>query len=577
MSSNLHGKVVKSRSMQKQMWLEYPSSISDIVEKNKSFDACSIRVMYTGKNRNRTSISKDAAEAALPTLYNCPIVCNYDVVEDKIGGHDVEFINTKHGMKMVNLTDAVGVIPYGAEYRWETVTEENGQEHEYLVVDGLLWKRSSVYDKLKRDGISGQSMEITVNSGKSVDGVYEIYSFDFTAFCILGEDVEPCFESADIETFSLGVYKTRFEHMMDELKAEYSIAAGAKDGGTEFSLKGGEGKVNLKDMLAKFGLTEEDITFETDGMTEEELEAKFSEIRDRKFADGDNQSESGENETPAGETPAAETPADESGTESTGADAPAQNDDQSGDDQSGDDSEDDETDPNTDEEDDASGGNAKRNSNFSVMAGQVAEELRRSLASQTYHDDYWDEECRRYWYIDHDAEAGRVYAQDWQDDVVCAFGYVMNGDHAVIDFASYKRQKVQFVDFDDGEPMTAMFNYANDAMMEVFNKKLEKATAGMAELQKFHDETVAAQRKAKLEEVFASFADMNGNESFEELRSNCDDLSVEEITEKCYAIRGRSVKVNFSMNTPQAVRLPVERKLPEKNDPYNGVFARYGF
>lgn len=561
--------------MQKQMWLEYPSSISDIVEQNKSFDACSIRVMYTGKNRNRTSISKDAVEAALPTLYNCPIVCNYDVVEDTIGGHDVEFINTKHGMKMVNLTDAIGVIPYGAEYRWETVTEDNGQVHEYLVVDGLLWKRSSVYDKLKRDGISGQSMEITVNSGKSVDGIYEIYSFDFTAFCILGEDVEPCFESADIETFSLGVYKTRFEHMMEELKAEYSIAAGAKDGGTEFSLKGGEGKVNLKDMLAKFGLSEEDITFETEGMTEEELEAKFAEIQAQKatFA--------GDGDTPA--DPAAdETNGNESGTENTGADAPAQDDDQSGDDQSGDDesgdgSEDDDTDPNTDEEDDASGGNAKKRSNFSVMAGQVAEELRRGLASQTYHDDYWDEECRRYWYIDHDAEAGRVYAQDWQDDVVCAFGYVMNGDHAVIDFASYKRQKVQFVDFDEGETTLAMFSDGREAMNEVFSRKLEKATAEMAELRKFHDDTVAAQRKAKLDEVFASFADMNGNESFDELRSNCDDLSVEEITEKCYAIRGRSVKVNFSMNTPQAVRLPVERKLPEKNDPYNGVFARYGF
>lgn len=547
--------------MQKQMWLEYPSSISDIVEKNKSFDACSIRVMYTGKNRNRTSISKDAAEAALPTLYNCPIVCNYDVVEDKIGGHDVEFINTKHGMKMVNLTDAVGVIPYGAEYRWETVTEDNGQEHEYLVVDGLLWKRSSVYDKLKRDGISGQSMEITVNSGKSVDGVYEIYSFDFTAFCILGEDVEPCFESADIETFSLGVYKTRFEHMMDELKAEYSISADTEDGGTEFSLKGGEGKVNLKDMLAKFGLTEEDITFETDGMTEKELEAKFSEIRDRKFADGDNQPESGENATPVGETSG-----DDSGdSQEESGDAPQED---VGDEEP--------YDPNTDEEDDASG-EPKKNNSYALMAGQLSEELCRALSAETYHDDRWDEDWRRYWYIDHDPEAQMVYAEDAKDCVICGFNYSMNGDNVVVDFASYKRQKVQFVDFDEGEPMTAMFNYANDAMMEVFNKKLEKATAGMAELQKFHDETVAAQRKAKLEEVFASFADMNGNESFEELRSNCDDLSVEEITEKCYAIRGRSVKVNFSMNTPQAVRLPVERKLPEKNDPYNGVFARYGF
>jgi hypothetical protein len=177
--------------MQKKMWLDFPNSVSDIVARNKSFDACTIHVMYTGKNRNRTSISHEAVEKAIPTLYNCPIVCNYNVEEDTIGGHDVEFVKTKDGMKMVNLTDAVGVIPEGAQYRWESY-EDNSGVHDYLVVDGLLWKRSSAYDKLKRNEISGQSMEITINDGQSVDGYFEIYDFDFTAFCILGEDIEPC-------------------------------------------------------------------------------------------------------------------------------------------------------------------------------------------------------------------------------------------------------------------------------------------------------------------------------------------------------------------------------------------------
>ena len=570
--------------MQKKMWLDYPSSINDIVERNKSFDACTIRVMYTGKNRNRTSISKEAVEKAIPTLYNCPIVCNYDVEEDKIGGHDVEFVKTKNGLKMVNLTDAVGVIPEGAEYRWETV-DDNGTEHEYLVVDGILWKRSSAYEKLKKDGISGQSMEITVNSGKSVDGVFEIYSFDFTAFCILGEDVEPCFESADIETFSLEVYKTRFEHMMEDLKMEYSMAANTtEESGKEFSSKGGEGKVNLTELMAKYNLVEADITFDTDGMSAEELEAKFAEIQSKKatFA-----GEEGEPEGGAAEAGAAEGGASSEGASLEG-DGPTGElgggltieEEEEGEDPAhpGEGTTEPEADPNSDEEDDASGTpGQKKSGNFALMAGQLADELYRALSAETFHDDFWDEDCRRYWYIDHDAEAQRVYAQDWKDDVICAFNYSMNGDKVVVDFASYKRQKVQFVDFDEGETTMAMFGKAHDAMQEVFSKKLEKATADMAELKKFHDETVAAQRKAQLDEVFASFADMNGNESFEELKGNCDALSVEEITEKCYAIRGRSVKVNFSVNQPTSVRLPVERKLPEKNDPYNGVFARYGF
>ena len=58
----------------------------------------------------------------------------------------------------------------------------------------------------------------------------------------------------------------------------------------------------------------------------------------------------------------------------------------------------------------------------------------------------------------------------------------------------------------------------------------------------------------------------------------CGGLSVDEVTEKCYAIRGRTMKVNFSANSqPASERLPVELKLPVANEPYNGVFGRYGF
>lgn len=558
MSSEITRKGGEGRSMQKKMWLDYPSSISDIVEQNKSFGACTIHVMYPGENRNRTSISKDVVEAAIPTIYNCPIVCHYMVEEDRIGGHDVAFVDTDQGKRMINLTEPVGVIPSGAQYRWEAVNE-NGQDREYLVVDGILWKRSNAYDKLKRDGISGQSMEITVNSGKSVDNVYQIYDFDFTAFCILGEDVEPCFESANVEVFSLEHYKARFEQMMAEFKEEYSASS-------EFSSKGGEGKVNLTEMMAKYDLTESDIDFETEGMSEEEIDAKLAEIHSRKFADDDKTGEEG------GEDP-------KTGTEDTGTQGAEEGgkDEESGEDE-GDESG--EYDPNTEEEDDASGGNAKKN-NFALMAGQLAEELYRALSKETYHDDFWDEDCRRYWYIDHDAEAMKVFANDWRDDVICAFSFSMNGDNVVIDFASYKRQKVQFVDFDEGEQTVAMFSKAREAMKEVFDAKLTKATADMEELRKFHDETVAAQRKVQLDEVFNAFADLAGNESFEALKENCADMSIDDINEKCFAIRGRTMKVNFSANqaaAPSVVRLPVERTpVADDDEPYHGIFAKYGF
>lgn len=570
--------------MQKKMWLDYPSSISDIVEQNKSFGACSIRVMYPGENRNRTSIDLEAVEKAIPTLYNCPVVCHYMVEEDRIGGHDVAFVNTDNGMRMINLTEPVGVIPSGSQYRWETVNE-NGEDHEYLVVDAILWKRSNAYEKLKRDGISGQSMEITVNDGESVDGVYHIYDFDFTAFCILGEDVEPCFESASVEVFSLEQYKARFEQMMAEFEKEYSASE-------QFSSKGGEGNVNLTEMMAKYGLTETDVDFDVTGMSEEEIEAKFAEIKNAKFTEVEEAAAEEEeveggganlDDPPAdpqdqgqtqGQTPAGD---QQNGTQEEGTNVPPVVNDPPADPPA---QEGEETDPNSEEESDASGDNQKRN-NFALMAGQVVEELYRALSAETYHDDFWNEDCRRYWYIDCDMEAQKVFAEDWRDDVLCAFSYSMNGDNVVIDFASYKRQKIQFADFDEGEQNVAMFSKSRDAMKEIFDMKLSKATADMDELRKFHDETVAAQRKVELDEVFSAFADLAGNESFEALKENCDGMSIDDINEKCFAIRGRTMKVNFSANqaaAPAVVRLPVERvNTVEDDEPYHGVFVKYGF
>lgn len=580
--------------MQKNMWLEFPCSISDIVEKNRSFDACTIWVMYHGKNRNRTSISKEAVEKAIPTLYNCPVVCNYNVEEDTIGGHDVEFVKTKNGIKMVNLTDAIGVIPSGAEYRWQT-RMDNGEEHEYLVVDGLLWKRSSAYDKLKRDGVEGQSMEITINSGKSVDGIYEIYDFDFTAFCILGEDVAPCFEGASIETFSLGVYKTRFASLMEDLKKDPSVVTTALADDKTFSLKGGEGKVNLNELMAKYGLTDTDISFETEGLSTEELEAKFAEIQQAKFAEGEGaEGEGGNANAGDGETPAAgegngaqdnpdagNAAGDNAGgnTEDTGNGGEGSPDE--GEEPAGEGEGSTEDDPNSEEESDASGDNAKKNSNFALMAGQLREELYKALTNaETYFDAYWEVDIPRFWLIDFDSEAQIVYADDWKDCVLCGFNYTMNGDHPVIDFASYKRKKVAFVDFDDGEPAGAMFSIANDGMKAVFEKKFANATRDFEELKKFHDETVAAQRKAAMDEVFASFGDLVGNESFEALKANYGELTVDEVNEKCFAIRGRSMKVTFSANqqAPASVKLPVERGVKSGEvEPYNGIFAKYGF
>ena len=73
------------------------ATISDVKDINSSFASGTLKVMYLGKNRNRSHFSKSAVENALPSLYNVPIVCHWDDEAETIGGHDVTVVADNDG------------------------------------------------------------------------------------------------------------------------------------------------------------------------------------------------------------------------------------------------------------------------------------------------------------------------------------------------------------------------------------------------------------------------------------------------------------------------------------------------
>lgn len=198
------------------MKLQFNSKLIDITECNSSFDTGVLYIAYHGDNRNKSNISKDVFEKCAPTMYNVPVVAHYIREDDMIGGHDVEIVRKGGTPTLVAMTHPVGVVPESANYWWETVTEEDGEEHEYLCADVLLWKRQEAYSTIKENGITSESMEITVKSGRIQNGVYQIEDFQFTAFCLLG-NCEPCFESASLATFSSDAFMAEFNSMLSDL------------------------------------------------------------------------------------------------------------------------------------------------------------------------------------------------------------------------------------------------------------------------------------------------------------------------------------------------------------------------
>lgn len=508
--------------MKKNMNIVFSSALTDIVEKNPSFDAGKLRVAYTGKNRNNTFISKEAFERAVPSMFNVPVVANYMREENEIGSHDGEWIEDKAGeVKYINLTQPVGIVPESAQWYWEDI-EDHGVVHQYFCTDVILWKRQEAYQKIKDNGITEQSMEIEVQNGEMLDDYYNIKDFCFTAFCLLGT-AEPCFESAALFTFE---HKEEFQQQYTEMLKEFKLAFASAD---ETDKKEGKESLKLNELLEKYSVSESDLNFEIEGLSDEELEAKFAEVF-----------ESEADEVEEVEEKDVEDEIDEPDTS-------------------------DDSDVEPDENPDAE--------EFGLNS-QLADNLRKAIGSEKYEDD-WGYTCSRRFMIDYDTDASEVYFWDCEDGNMYGCKYTLDGDDVVIDFANAKRKKYAIVDYVEGS--TQEFNLKE--VLNAFSEKYAVAAVDqkeLARLKEFEQKTLAAAREADEAELFGKFEDkLKDNEEFVSLKEKSAEFTLEDLEKELFALVG---KVEFALakdSKPQN-KPGFGFEDTRKNDSMRALFAGIG-
>lgn len=501
--------------------MTYSSSLSSLCEINSSFDTGILRIAYTGKNRNGSSISKEVFEKCIETMYNCPIVCNYDRDTDSIGGHDMELVSNKDGdLKIVNCTMPIGVIPESSNYFWEVVEEDDGVEHEYLCAEVLIWKRQEAYQKIKNDGITKHSMELTIRDGEMKDGVFEIYDFEFTAFCLLGDDHEPCFESSAMGLFTLDALKVQMEEMMSELKETFSLISPHSEVDDTFNIptEGGEKVLDEKiALVAEYGYEIETLEFSIDEFTLDELREKFEAMK---------------------------------------IDAEAQVVDQAV----------------VDEK-------FELNSQVceEIRYAVEAEMIERPWGKMPRYSvvDY-DAESKVVYCFDAD-DHWKLYGFSFSmngDNVVVDFESKKRMKFAIVDFDEGE----QDLPFDKVFEDVATQYTANDTQWsekyQAASDTIETMNNELGSLRQFKADTEAAAAEVAREEIFAQFEDLAGVEEFEALRENCAEFEIEALEEKCYAIRGRNSNVAKFTKKQDAPRLKVERAEPEDRV-YGGLFEKY--
>lgn len=180
-----------------------------------------IYVMYEGRNRNHTHFSRKMIEEKLiPTMYGMPIVGEFKAEGEDFGDHGGKVTIQGDDVKYESTTVAYGFIPESAEIKWEEVEEKNGVSRDYLVSDAYVWyKRFPEVERILEEP-RNQSMEIEIINAQWDEklGAYDILDAEFAGACILGLNVEPCFESAKIGKFALEKMKFDLNEMAKELK-----------------------------------------------------------------------------------------------------------------------------------------------------------------------------------------------------------------------------------------------------------------------------------------------------------------------------------------------------------------------
>lgn len=165
-----------------------------------------VKVLYVGENRNGSKIDRQTAESMGKTLRGAPIVGFYDVDKRDFRTHEGIEVTYKDG-KLVSQyeTKPYGFIPTDAKV-WFKDFQEGDEVRTYMLTTCYLWTHQyPEAAKVATEG-AGQSMELDHGSVRGewdwdADnglGLYIINDATISKLCILGDDVEPCFEGASI-------------------------------------------------------------------------------------------------------------------------------------------------------------------------------------------------------------------------------------------------------------------------------------------------------------------------------------------------------------------------------------------
>ena len=257
---------------------------------NPLMSKCEIKVLYIGENRNHSFITKDVATEMSKTLRGAPIVGYYKEENQDFRDHGDQIIIDEKGIQFKCLTKPYGFVSPDAEVWFQKFedTDDFGNKivREYLMTTGFLWTGQFEEAKLAIEQGRPHSMELDKDTldgywSENVNTKMELFIVNdaiFSKLCILGDDVEPCFEGSSVTAPNVS---TNFSKVDDNFKQTlFSMMQDLK-----FALEGGNmAKVDEE----KKDKTNETVENKTDKTTEEVKDIKTKEDKKEEDKKEDN-------------------------------------------------------------------------------------------------------------------------------------------------------------------------------------------------------------------------------------------------------------------------------------------------